>query len=142
MKARFLFPYWSRYLGYACILAHVPIMALSPNGFQHRPHTVPEDPALFNSDHLFFIGTALLMLTGLFLVAFSKEKIEDEQISRLRLDSLQWAIFFNYVLLIITLVFTNRMNFRDILELNLWIPLLFFVIRFRWAIFRLNQSMN
>ena len=140
MKPRFLFPFWSRYLGCACIVAHVPIVALSPGGFHHDRRKFPDDPSLFSAQHLFFIFTALLMLIGLFLVAFSKEKNEDEQISRLRLDSLQWAIFFNYLLLIISLIFTNGMNFRNILELNLWIPLLFFIIRFRWVIFRLNQS--
>jgi len=82
------------------------------------------------------------MLVGLFLIAFSKEKIEDEQIAQLRLDSLRWAIYLNYLILLLSLVFTNGIDFIDILRLNLWVPLLFFIIRFRWVLYRLNRSLT
>ncbi|GAC1311900.1 MAG: hypothetical protein NVSMB24_32350 [Mucilaginibacter sp.] len=100
----------------------------------------PVNNDLLNSHHVFFMTTTLLMAIGLFVVAFSKEKIEDEQISQLRSDSLQWAIYVNYVLLIISLVFTN--DTEHILFLNLMVPLAFFIIRFRWVIFRLNSSLS
>jgi cell division protein FtsW (lipid II flippase) len=95
---------------------------------------------LFTGEHLFFISTTLLMSLGLFFVAFASEKIEDEQIRHLRLDSLRWAIYINYLILIISLVFVN--DTAHILELNLWVPLFFFIIRFRWVIFLLNRSIN
>ena len=41
-----------------------------------------------------------MVLVGLFLIAFSKEKIEDEQIVQFRLDSLRWAIYLNYAILL------------------------------------------
>jgi hypothetical protein len=139
MKSRFLFPYWCRYLGYALIIAHVPVVIFKQSlGFDLNNGSVNND--LFNSHHVFFMTTTLLMAIGLFIVAFSKEKIEDEQISQLRSDSLQWAIYVNYVLLIISLVFTN--DTEHILFLNLMVPLAFFIIRFRWVIFRLNSSLS
>ena len=138
MKTRFLFPYWCRFLGYGLFLVHVPFALIFG-----RPHYQdPPDTSLFNSHHVFFLATTLLMTVGLLLVSFSKEKIEDEQISQLRLDSLQWALYLNYLILIITLVFTGNNDFHDILQLNLWVPLLFFIIRFRWVIFRLNRSLS
>jgi hypothetical protein len=97
---------------------------------------------LFTNEHLFFIVSIILVLVGLFLIAFSKEKIEDEQISQLRLDSLRWAIYLNYLILLFSLIFTNGIDFIDILRLNIWVPLVFFIIRFRWVIFRLNRSLN
>jgi hypothetical protein len=143
MKFRLLFPYWSRFLGYACILAHVPIVAAGKmRGYGFHDHEATGNEGFFNSGHLFFIATLLLMVVGLFLIAFSKEKIEDEQISQLRLDSLQWAVYLNYLILVISLAFTDSADIRHILELNLWLPLLFFIIRFRWVIFRLNRSIN
>jgi cell division protein FtsW (lipid II flippase) len=141
MKTRFLFPYWCRFLGYACIVFHIPIILLGKT-FDFDFHNIPDEPGLFNHHHLFFMATSLLMLIGLVLVAFAKEKVEDEQISQLRLDSLQWAIYLNYFILIVTLVFTGRQDYQDILQLNLWIPLVFFIIRFRWMIFRLNRSVK
>ena len=141
MKSRFLFPYWCRYLGYALIVAHVPVMLLRKAlGFDSPGEAA--GPGLFNSHHIFFMVTTLLMLVGLVIVAFAKEKVEDEQISQLRLDSLQWAVYLNYMILIVTLVFTSNNDFRDILHLNLLIPLVFFIVRFRWVIFRLNSSLS
>jgi hypothetical protein len=139
MKTRFLFPYWCRYLGVALILAHIPVVLFRKQlGLDNQDDSI--GPGLFNSHHIFFICTALLMLIGLFLIAFAKEKIEDEQIWQIRLDSLKWAICLNYVILIVSLIFSEDVH--HILELNLWVPLLFFVIRFRWVIFRLNLSLN
>lgn len=104
-------------------------------------HGIGYKAALFNPGHLFFIATSLLVMTGLFLIAFSKEKIEDEQISQLRLDSLRWAIYFYYLTLVLSIVFTNGIDFIDILRINIWVPLIFFIVRFRWVIFRLNRSL-
>lgn len=138
MKTRFLFPYWCRYLGYGLFLVHVPITMFSKQlGFEHSASADNQD--LLSSHHIFFMLTTLLMALGLFLAAFSKEKIEDEQISQLRLDSLQWAIYLNYALLLIVLIFTT--DIHDVLFLNLIVPLVFFIIRFRWVIFRLNRSL-
>jgi hypothetical protein len=143
MRQPRLFPHWARYLGYFCILVHIPIMWLRHmDAFGHSSATAPDDHSLFNRDHLFFIVTFLLMVVGLILVAFSKEKIEDEQISRLRLDSLQWAIYLNYLILIITLIATDKVNNHFILAIDTWIPLVFFIVRFRWVIFRLNQPLK
>lgn len=139
MKTRFLFPYWCRYLGYAFIVAHVPIVVFRKALGFDTPGSAP-DYSLFNSHHIFFITTTLTVAIGLFLIAFAKEKIEDEQISQLRLDSLQWAIYLNYFLLVISLILTN--DKEHILFLNLWVPLIFFIVRFRWVIFRLNRSLS
>ena len=137
MKSRFLFPYWCRYLGWALFVAHVPVVLLRKHlGFySHSP-----GEGLLSSEHLFFMATTLLMAIGLFLVAFAKERIEDEQISQLRLDSLQWAIYLNYLLLIVSLILTN--DTQHILFLNLLVPLVFFIVRFQWKIFQNNRLLK
>ncbi len=146
MKDKYLLPYKSRWIGLALIFLHIPIRAIweiyYPQIDEHQLPTGPSDSMLFTNAHLFFIASTLLILTGLFLIAFSKEKIEDEQISQLRLDSLRWSIYLNYALLILSVVLTNGVNFIDILRLNVWLPLLFFIIRFRWVIYRQNRLSN
>jgi hypothetical protein len=97
---------------------------------------------LFSSPHLFYIATTLMVLVGLFLIAFSKEKIEDEQIAQLRLDSLRWAIYLNYAILLFSLIFTQGGNSKHFLTLNIWLPLLFFILRFQWVLYRLNRSVK
>jgi len=137
MKSRFLFPYWCRYLGWGLFLVHIPIVLFRKQlGFEaHGP-----DDGLLSSQHVFFMTTTLLMAIGLFLAAFAKERIEDEQISQLRLDSLQWAIYVNYLLLIVSLILTN--DTQHILFLNLLVPLVFFIVRFQWKIFQNNRLLK
>jgi uncharacterized membrane protein len=144
MKAKYLFSYYSRFFGLFLILAHILVMYIwrrrFPDNANRELHGIPYNSALFNPGHLFFIASSLLVLIGLFLIAFSKEKVEDEQIGQLRLDSLRWAIYFYYLTLVVSIIFTNGIDFIDILRLNTWVPLVFFIVRFRWVIFRLNRS--
>jgi hypothetical protein len=142
-KTKYLFPYSSRWLGIALILIHIPVKLLWDArypGDHHLPASTGSDSILFSPQHLFFIGTTLMVLVGLFLIAFSKEKIEDEQIVQLRLDSLRWAIYLNYAILLFSLVFTYTGESNHILMLNIWLPLLFFILRFQWVLYRLNRS--
>ncbi|MHA4808893.1 hypothetical protein ACX0G9_12340 [Flavitalea flava] len=141
MKRHILFPYWCRYLGWGMVIAHVPITIIGRKNGMINPLDNPAGSSgLFSGEHLFFTGTTLLMTLGLFFVAFARDRIEDEQIGYIRLYCLRWAICINYLILIISLVFFN--DTAHILELNLWVPLIFFIICFRWAIFRLNRSLS
>src|ERR1700730_18376944 len=147
MRTNYLFPFRSRYLGIFLILVHIPIKfiwdAYYPAGYSHTDASATsEDSFLFSPPHLFFIGTTLMVLIGLFLIAFSKEKIEDEQIIQLRLDSLRWAIYLNYAILLFSLIFTHGSDSHHILLLNIWLPLLFFILRFQWVLFRLRRSVK
>ena len=140
MRTRFLFPYWCRYLGYALFLVHIPVVLFQKMlGFDVHGQNI-DDGGLLSPHLLFFMATTLLMAAGLFLAAFSKERIEDEQISQLRLDSLQWAIYVNYVLLIISLIFSE--DTEHILFLNLLVPLVFFIVRFQWKLFQNNRMLK
>ena len=144
-RTKYLFPFYSRFIGIALILLHIPIKLLwdaqYPEGYAHQnPLPAGTEAPLFSPPHLFFIGTTLMVLVGLFLIAFSKEKIEDEQIVQLRLDSLRWAIYLNYAILLFSLIFTNGSDSKHILMLNIWLPLLFFILRFQWVLYRLNRS--
>jgi hypothetical protein len=144
MRTNYLFPFKSRWIGLVLILVHIPIKLLwdvyYPEGYDHHSAsaTGTGDP-LFSPPHLFFIGTTLMVLVGLFLIAFSKEKVEDEQIVQLRLDSLRWAIYLNYAILLFSLVFTSGSDSKHILLLNIWLPLLFFILRFQWVMYKLNR---
>jgi hypothetical protein len=144
MRTNYLFPFPTRYFGIALIVLHIPVKLLwdhlYPEGSGHQDPTTDRGGFLFSPPHLFFIGTTLMVLVGLFLIAFSKEKIEDEQIIQLRLDSLRWAIYLNYAILLFSLVFTYGGESNHILLLNIWLPLLFFIIRFQWVLYRLKRS--
>ena len=147
MRTNYLLPFSSRYLGIVLILVHIPIKlywdAHYGQGWAHH-QAAPSGAGnpLFSPAHLFFIGTTLMVLVGLFLIAFSKERVEDEQIVQLRLDSLRWSIYLNYAILLFSLVFTESSESNHILFLNIWLPLLFFILRFQWVLYRLNRSVR
>lgn len=73
---------------------------------------------------------SVFIILGGFLVGFTKEKIEDEFIYKLRKDSLVWALVVNYTVLLIGILFIFDSTFLHVLFFNMFTPLLFFVIRF------------
>lgn len=73
---------------------------------------------------------SICIIVGGFLVGFTKEKIEDEFIYKLRKDSLVWALVVNYSILLVAILFVYDMSFLHILFFNMFTPLLFFVTRF------------
>lgn len=75
---------------------------------------------------------AITIIFGGLLVGFTKERIEDEFIYKLRKDSLVWAILFNYLILVLTIIFVYDFTFFNVLVFNMFTPLLFFIIRFNF----------
>ncbi|TDI77840.1 MAG: hypothetical protein E2O83_07420 [Bacteroidetes bacterium] len=75
---------------------------------------------------------ALFIIVGGMFVTFSREKVEDEFIYKLRKDSLVWAVIFNYSVLLIAILFVYDFAFFDVLVFNMFTPLMFFILRFNF----------
>jgi hypothetical protein len=67
--------------------------------------------------------SAILLLSGLFLVAFSKEKIENRINDSYRLKAFFVSVYFTAIFLLLTIIFTYGMGFvyAAILGMGLWI---------------------
>jgi hypothetical protein len=78
---------------------------------------------------------AILLIIGLNLVAFSKEKIEDEWVAKTRLESLQWGVYFNSLVLILSIAFIYGPDFLDVMTFNMFTVLIFFITRFHYIIY-------
>jgi len=85
---------------------------------------------------------ALLLIVGSIFIALSKEKNEDEFISRIRLESLVWATYINYIILIFTILFVFDMAFFWVLIFNMFTILFFFIIRFNWILYKSKKSIK
>jgi hypothetical protein len=77
---------------------------------------------------------SVLFMVSLVLIAFSEEKEEDEFVSMVRLESLQWSVYFNYGLLIIAILFIYDMAFFQALIYNMYSILIFFILRFNYVL--------
>ncbi|WP_053977370.1 hypothetical protein [Mangrovimonas xylaniphaga] len=75
---------------------------------------------------------ALMIIVGGLFVGFSRETIEDEFIYKLRSESLVWAVVFNFVILILAILFVYNFTFFHVLVFNMFTPLIFFIVRFNF----------
>ncbi|GCC51471.1 hypothetical protein SanaruYs_16960 [Chryseotalea sanaruensis] len=80
------------------------------------------------------------LIIGLMMLAFSREKIEDEFVSKMRLESLLWAVYVNYILLILAFFFVYGNFFLDVIIYNMYTILLFFIGRFNFLMYRHLQT--
>ncbi|MBK8626628.1 MAG: hypothetical protein IPN86_13995 [Saprospiraceae bacterium] len=78
----------------------------------------------------------ILCLISLIMIAFSKEQTEDEFILRTRMDSLLWATYINYFILIFCFIFIFGFEFLYIMIFNMFTTLIFFIIRFHYILFK------
>jgi hypothetical protein len=84
----------------------------------------------------------IFLIISLILVAFSKEKQEDELINKIRLDSLVWATYLNYGILLLAMIFVYEISFLWVMIFNMFTILLFFIIRFNWQVMKLNKGLS
>jgi hypothetical protein len=84
----------------------------------------------------------ILVITGLLMIAFSKEKMEDERINTLRLESLLWAVYVNSILLILAIIFLYGEAFLQVMTYNICTPLILFIARFNYVMYQDRKYLN
>ena len=92
-------------------------------------------------DILDLILLSLIIVSGV-LYAFSKEPVEDEMIASIRKDSLIWAVYLNYGLLLFSIFAFAGLDLFVILALNILSLLVFFILRFQWKKRLLKDSLD
>lgn len=148
-----LFPYRARYIGWLIFIpAAVLGMATMINdfAFDFLTFTVPKWLFLISTDvevqgrpvvNLTNELAAICSILGLFLIAFSRERIEDEFVSRLRLEALQWSVVANYVILAVLILLSHGLGFFYVLSYNMFTLLLVFIARMQWLMYRHNHQL-
>jgi hypothetical protein len=156
MKINYLFPNSFKRIGWLMFIPGVILGIISlffnyePNFLSTTVFAIANEPIMSNTK--FFTLTnnnianeiiaLLVIISGLF-IAFSKQKAEDEFIAKIRLESLVWASYINYIILVLSIIFVYEMAFYWILILNMFTILIFFIVRFNWALYQFkNQTSN
>jgi hypothetical protein len=153
MKLNYLFPNKYNKIGWLILIPSA-IIGLITLILEFEPDSLDFNvPAIFIDELLgdkHFIGIVnnnvlneilgILIIISSLLVAFSKEKLEDEYISKIRLESLVWAVYVNYAILLLSFLFIFDLSFLWVMICNMFTILLFFIIRFNWQIFKLKKS--
>ncbi len=147
MKTNYLLPYKFKALGWVLFILGIVggLYVLTTNYEQDILSTnvlsIYKGESLFGKESGFFKIikndildeiVALFIIVGGMFVTFSREKVEDEFIYKLRKDSLVWAVIFNYSVLLIAILFVYDFAFFDVLVFNMFTPLMFFILRFNF----------
>ena len=85
------------------------------------------------------IFTLLIIVSGL-INSFSKEKIEDELISRIRLESLTLSLFISFGLIIMSTFLVYNITYMYVLVFNLFLILFLFNLLFKFRLFKHYNS--
>ena len=148
MESRFLFPAKTRLWGLLLFLAGLAFFLYSQNTSNsifvwHNLQSGLQTVLGSGLDEVFDNEIQLLLvLSGLILLAFSKERVEDEHIAQLRSDSLQWAVCINYVVFAVLIFTSYGLGFLVFTMYNVLTLLAFFIIRFRWKMYLLNRGLT
>lgn len=89
-------------------------------------------------NNIAIIGTVI----GAMFVTCSREKIEDEMVRQLRLNSLLVALYISYAVLIVCSLFVYGLDFMYVMLYNMFTILFIFMIVFRYRMWHLNKEMK
>ncbi len=108
--------------------------------FFHLPvHTGPDSFTSNAERWLNNIALIGITLGGLF-VACSKERIEDEMIARIRLNSLLTALYVNYAVLIVAALLVYDLGFLNVMACMILSVLVLFLFIYRIALWRFRRT--
>jgi hypothetical protein len=151
-KNRFLLPGNFRFAGILFLLAGI-FMGVIRFHFGVKPEVLDMKPFAFYSSYIEnkymqFVGNnmseeivGLLILCGLFLIAFSRDKVETELKEFLRIKAIYLTIYAQMIFLILSFLFTFGFAFVYMLMVNMVFPFIFFILSFRTLIF-INRREN
>jgi hypothetical protein len=74
--------------------------------------------------------TVVLIISGI-IHSFSKEKMEDEYISSIRLQALTWSIYVNYSLVLIATLTIFGIDYWHVMTIHLFSLIILFNLRFQ-----------
>ncbi len=157
MKTKFLLPHKFKRIGIIILLftitmlvvewltggllflQDVPIIAVVDTGMPLSFQAENDYFVRIQDDIRFELYSVLAIIGGIFL-AFSKQRIEDEYISKIRLESLVWATYLHFILLILSILSVYGIGFLNVLFINVFSVLILFNIRFYFILLKTKHS--
>jgi len=122
---------------------------VQPDWLDVKLYALMDDDGLDGGRYFMVVQNNLLdevlltgLLVGCLLVAFSRQRTEDEFISRMRLEALVWATYVNYAILLLATVFIFGSFYLWVLVINTLSLLFLFILRFNWMLYRAGRKVN
>ena len=140
MQKEWLLPYGFKRVGWLLLAIAVPVgLWAAAIGFNYQ--NVELLQALHLSDKPLLNNHIVLWLwLGTIFVACSREKIEDEMISRIRLNALLMALYIQAVCIIVATFAFNSLDFLNVMIYNLVAYPIIFVGAYRVMLWRIRKE--
>ncbi|WP_207430771.1 hypothetical protein [Sabulibacter ruber] len=153
MKTRYLFPNRFKKLGWFILIPSLLLAFLLFNEVVAFPWLdlkvftlynppmlgEPEQSFAFTENNVADEILACLLIVGTILVACSEVKEEDEYITKLRLESLLWALYVNTGLLLLAIIFVYGIGFYQFMVYHLFTLMLLFLVKFHLVLYRFSK---
>lgn len=140
MQKEWLLPYGCKWVGWVLLAIAVPVGFWAASiGFNYqnieflRELAIVESPLINN---LIVIGVWF----GVLFVACSREQVEDEMISRIRLNALLMALYIEAAFIIVATFVCNSLDYLNVMVYNLVTLPLIFVAAYRAMLWRARKE--
>ncbi len=77
-----------------------------------------------------------LTVVGLLILAYTREEVEDERVRLIRLEAFQWSVLISFLLVLAGNWLLYSFDFYVFMVFNLFTPLVIFVLRFHYVLYR------
>ncbi len=143
-----LFPHRFKIIGWFIFIPSLILGLISLSGVMNFEISLPViyNSGFLNNEDQGFLQTAdidlfpnlfgVLIIIGGILVGFSKEKIEDEYISSLRLKSVFWSLISTYSIVLILFISIFGTLFFTAMIFSMFLPLVLYVFRFNYLLLK------
>jgi len=143
-----LFPHRFKIIGWFIFIPSLILGLISLSGVMNFEISLPViyNSGFLNNEDQGFLQTAnidlfpnlfgVLIIIGGILVGFSKEKIEDEYISSLRLKSVFWSLIATYSIVLILFISIFGTLFFTAMIFSMFLPLVLYVFRFNYLLLK------
>lgn len=81
----------------------------------------------------------IILIAALLFIGFSREEDEDEYVARIRMESLIWSLYVNYLLLAVAFLVVYGVEFLTVTWVGLFTLLIVFVFRFQWKLYQTRK---
>lgn len=148
---KLLFPYQFKYIGLVFLITGIVLgiirfyYGIKPTIFDLKVFAIYSkyiETIVFSpiTNHFSEEIAGILILIGLVLIAFSKEKKETEHLNDIRLYSIILSIYINAIVILISLLFIFGLGFVNVLIINMYLLLVVYIIIFQFSRIRSNYG--
>jgi hypothetical protein len=156
MYTRFLFPHRFQKVGWILFITgiigglillylkdyipkiQVKVLAIYNSGFPFE--NIQREWFTFITHNPFDEIISICLVIGAIFIACSREKTEDEFISKIRLESLLWATYVNYGLLLLSIIFIYGTIFWNVMIYDMFTILILFTFRFKYVLYKSKKA--